>query len=140
MAAYMAIPGTGPQQGRTDDRSVSLRMRGAPRKSSRIEPSILADAAKPSKRFRVSGTQRLALYAAFGGRLQLYPRGYAASKSGPFHSRRAVLGLARAGLMSISATARYAAATKRARELYADAAAAARSDGRGDDETRAAAD
>ncbi|MBR0794400.1 hypothetical protein JQ615_03255 [Bradyrhizobium jicamae] len=109
-----------------------------------MEPSTLADAAKPLKRFRLSGTQRLALYAAFAGRLQLYPRGYAASKTGPFHSRRAVLGLARAGLMSISATARYAAATKRARELYSDAAAAAArvstaalSDGRGGDGVRA---
>jgi hypothetical protein len=74
------------------------------------------------KRFRLSGTQKATLYAALAGRLQLYPRGYAASKSGPFHSRRAVLGLARAGLISISATARYATATKRAREVYANPA------------------
>jgi hypothetical protein len=94
----------------------------APRKSSRTAPHIWADAAKPVKRFRLSETQKAALYAALNGRLQLYPRGYGASKSGPFHSRRAVLGLARAGLISISATARYAAATKRAREVYADPA------------------
>ncbi|WP_426439312.1 hypothetical protein [Bradyrhizobium genosp. P] len=81
---------------------------------------MLADAVTPVKRFRLSGTQKATLYAAFAGRLQLYPRGYAASKSGPFHSRRAVLGLARAGLVSISATARYATATKRARDAYAD--------------------
>ena len=95
-------------------------MRVAPRKLLRTAPPILADAATPVRRFRLSGTQKAALYAALAGRLQLYPRGYAASKSGPFHSRRAVLGLARAGLINISATARYATATKRAREVHAD--------------------
>jgi hypothetical protein len=96
-------------------------MRVAPRKSSSTALYFLTAAAQPVKRFRLSGTQRVALYAVLTGRLQLYPRGYAASKSGPFHSRRAVLGLARAGLINISATARYATATRRARDIYADA-------------------
>ena len=74
------------------------------------------------RRRRLSATQKVALREALAGRLQLYPRGYAASKTGPFHSRRAILGLVRAGLMSLSATARYAAVTKRAREIYAAAA------------------
>lgn len=95
----------------------------APRKLSRTEPRILGDTAKPLKRRRLSGTQKAALLAALTVRLQLYPRGYAASKTGPFHSRRAVLGLARAGLMNISATMRYATATKRAREMHAAAVA-----------------
>ncbi|MGF6310283.1 hypothetical protein ABIB82_004387 [Bradyrhizobium sp. i1.8.4] len=98
-------------------------MSAAPRKSSRIELRILAEAAKPARRRRLSGTQKLALQEALTGRLQLYPRGYAASKTGPFHSRRAILGLVRAGLMSLSATGRYAAVTKRAREIYSDRAA-----------------
>ena len=79
---------------------------------------MLVDAAKPVRRRRVSATQKLALQAALAGRLTLYPRGYAASKTGPFHSRRAVLGLVRAGLMNLSATARYATASKRARDMY----------------------
>jgi hypothetical protein len=97
-------------------------MKAAPRTSSRIELRMLAEAAKPMKRRRLSATQKLALQAALDGRLQLYPRGYAASKTGPFHSRRAVLGLVRAGLMSLSATARYAAVTRRARDIYASPA------------------
>ncbi|WP_246801361.1 hypothetical protein [Bradyrhizobium genosp. L] len=100
-------------------------MKAAPRKSSRIELRMLAEAAKPVRRRRLSATQKLALQAALDGRLQLYPRGYAASKTGPFHSRRAVLGLVRAGLMSLSATARYATVTKRARDSYAGPPAAA---------------
>lgn len=93
-------------------------MKPTPRTSSRIELRMLAEAAKPVRRRRLSATQKLALQAALDGRLQLYPRGYAASKTGPFHSRRAILGLVRAGLMSLSATARYAAVTRRARETY----------------------
>lgn len=93
-------------------------MRVAPRKSSRTEPRSLGDSAKPAKRRRLSATQKAALHEALAGRLQLYPRGYAASKTGPFHSRRAVLGLARAGLIKISATMRYASATRRAREIF----------------------
>ncbi|WP_201456151.1 hypothetical protein [Bradyrhizobium macuxiense] len=79
----------------------------------------------------MSATQKAALQEALAGRLQLFPRGYASSKTGPFHSRRAVLGLVRAGLMSISATMRYAAATRRAREAYA-ATAAGGTSGSGD--------
>ncbi|WP_235999905.1 hypothetical protein [Bradyrhizobium uaiense] len=94
-------------------------MRAAPRKSARIELRMLAEAEKPARRRRLSATQKVALQEALVGRLQLYPRGYAASKTGPFHSRRAILGLVRAGLMSLSATARYAAVTKRARDTYA---------------------
>ncbi|WP_338822234.1 hypothetical protein WDM22_41315 [Bradyrhizobium septentrionale] len=97
-----------------------LTMRAAPRKSSRIELRMLAEAEKPARRRRLSATQKVALQEALAGRLQLYPRGYAARKTGPFHSRRAILGLVRAGLMSLSATARYAAVTKRAREIHAD--------------------
>jgi hypothetical protein len=94
-------------------------MSAAPRKSSRTEPRMLGDTATPSKRRRLSATQKAALHAALSTRLQLYPRGYAASKSGPFHSRRAVLGLVHAGLMNLSATTRYATASKRARDLFA---------------------
>ena len=79
---------------------------------------MLAEAVKPARRRRLSATQKAALQAALAGRLQLFPRGYAASKNGPFHSRRAILGLVRAGLMSLSATARYAALTKRAKEMH----------------------
>ncbi|OKO67631.1 hypothetical protein AC628_38485 [Bradyrhizobium sp. NAS96.2] len=96
-----------------------LTMKGAPRRSSGIELRMLAEAEKPARRRRLSATQKVALQEALTGRLQLYPRGYAASKTGPFHSRRAILGLVRAGLMSLSATARYAAVTKRARDTYA---------------------
>lgn len=81
---------------------------------------MLVEAAKPARRRRLSATQKVALHAALTGRLQLYPRGYATSKTGPFHSRRAILGLVRAGLMNLSATARYAAVTKRGREIYSD--------------------
>lgn len=93
-------------------------MKAAPRKSLGIE-LMRAEAEKPARRRRLSATQKLALQEALAGRLQLYPRGYAASKTGPFHSRRAILGLVRAGLMSLSATARYAAVTRRARDMYA---------------------
>ncbi|WP_225715227.1 hypothetical protein [Bradyrhizobium semiaridum] len=96
-------------------------MTAAPQRLSRTELRMLAEATKPLRRRRVSATQKLALQAALAGRLQLYPRGYAASKTGPFHSRRAILGLVRAGLMSLSATARYATVTKRARDIYGDA-------------------
>ncbi|WP_338829456.1 hypothetical protein [Bradyrhizobium sp. 27S5] len=108
-----------PLQGRADRPELELTMRGAPRKPSRIELRMLAEAEKPARRRRLSATQKVALQEALAGRLQLYPRGYAARKTGPFHSRRAILGLVRAGLMSLSATARYAAVTKRAREIYA---------------------
>lgn len=106
-----------------DDRrpECKLTMKAAPRKSPGIELRMLVEAEKPARRRRLSATQKAALQEAFGGRLQLYPRGYAASKTGPFHSRRAILGLVRAGLMSLSATARYAAVTRRARELHASA-------------------
>ena len=93
-------------------------MKAAPRKSLGIE-LMLAEAEKPARRRRLSATQKLALQEALAGRLQLYPRGYAASKTGPFHSRRAILGLVRAGLISLSATARDAAVTRRARDMYA---------------------
>ncbi|WP_407150029.1 hypothetical protein [Bradyrhizobium sp. ORS 86] len=83
----------------------------------------MGDTAKPAKRRRLSATQKAALHAALAGRLQLFPRGYATSKTGPFHSRRAVLGLARAGLINISATMRYASATRRAREMLSGAMA-----------------
>nr|QIG96850.1 hypothetical protein G6P99_33570 [Bradyrhizobium sp. 6(2017)] len=108
-----------PLQGRAGRPELELTMRAAPRKSSRIELRMLAEAEKPARRRRLSATQKVALQEALAGRLQLYPRGYAARKTGPFHSRRAILGLVRAGLMSLSATARYAAVTKRAREIYA---------------------
>jgi len=98
-----------------------LTMKAAPRKSPGIELRMLVEAEKPVRRRRLSATQKAALQEALAGRLQLYPRGYAASKTGPFHSRRAILGLVRAGLMSLSATARYAAVTRRARELHASA-------------------
>jgi len=88
------------------------------RESLRTELRMLNDALKPARRRRLSATQKVALQVALAGRLQLYPRGYAASKTGPFHSRRAILGLVRAGLMNLSATARYAAVTKRAREIH----------------------
>jgi hypothetical protein len=87
-------------------------------KSPRSEPRMLGDTATPSRRRRLSATQKKALHAALDDRLQLYPRGYATSKSGPFHPRRAVLGLVQAGLMNVSATMRYATATKRAREIF----------------------
>ena len=80
---------------------------------------MLNDTAKPARRRRLSAKQKVALQSALAGRLQLYPRGYATSKIGPFHSRRAIFGLVRAGLMNLSATARYATVTKRAREIYA---------------------
>jgi hypothetical protein len=106
-------------EGRIDPPECELtEMSAAPRKSSRMELRMLAEAAKPARRRRLSATQKTALQAALAARLQLYPRGYAASKTGPFHSRRAILGLVRAGLMSLSATARYAALTKRAREAH----------------------
>ncbi|MGY3440947.1 MULTISPECIES: hypothetical protein [unclassified Bradyrhizobium] len=110
-------------EGRASRPDRELTMKAAPRKSSRIELRMLAEAEKPARRRRLSATQKLALQEALAGRLQLYPRGYAASKTGPFHSRRAILGLVRAGLMSLSATARYAAVTRRAREIYAAPAA-----------------
>jgi hypothetical protein len=109
-------------KGRASGPECELTMRAAPRKSSRIELRMLADAERPARRRRLSATQKVALQEALAGRLQLYPRGYAASKTGPFHSRRAILGLVRAGLMSLSATGRYAAVTRRARETYAAAA------------------
>ncbi len=105
-----------------------LTMKAAPRRSSGIELRMLVEAEKPARRRRLSATQKAALQEAFAGRLQLYPRGYAASKTGPFHSRRAILGLVRAGLMSLSATARYAAVTRRARELHASAPSSGASD------------
>lgn len=117
-----------PWEGRASRPELGLTMRAAPRKSSRIELHMLAEAEKPARRRRLSATQKVALREALAGRLQLYPRGYAASKTGPFHSRRAILGLVRAGLMSLSATARYAAVTKRAREIYAAAAGNAASE------------
>ena len=64
--------------------------------------------------------QKMALEAALTGRLRLYPRGYAASKSGPFHSRQCVLALTRLGLMKVSTTMRFATATKYAREIHAE--------------------
>ncbi|WP_375785620.1 hypothetical protein ACE10Z_40195 [Bradyrhizobium sp. Pha-3] len=105
-------------EGRASRPECELTMKAAPRKSLGIE-LMLAEAEKPARRRRLSATQKLALQEALVGRLQLYPRGYAASKTGPFHSRRAILGLVRAGLMSLSATARYAAVTRRARDMYA---------------------
>src|SRR5882724_3128081 len=96
------------------DRKCELTMTIALRESLRTELRMLNDALKPARRRRLSATQKVALQVALAGRLQLYPRGYAASKTGPFHSRRAILGLVRAGLMNLSATARYAAVTKRA--------------------------
>ena len=118
-----AGPAPGFAEGRASRPECELTMGSAPRKSSRIELRMLAEAEKPARRRRLSATQKLALQEALAGRLQLYPRGYAASKTGPFHSRRAILGLVRAGLMSLSATARYAAVTRRAREMYAAPAA-----------------
>lgn len=64
--------------------------------------------------------QKMALEAALAGRLRLYPRGYAASKSGPFHSRQCVPALTRLSLMKVSTTMRFATATKYAREIHAD--------------------
>ncbi|MFB9262804.1 hypothetical protein ACFFWD_06390 [Bradyrhizobium erythrophlei] len=93
-------------------------MKDALQKLSRMAPRN--GTAGPRKRRPLSAAQKAALVAALAGRLQFYPRGYAASKTGPFHSRRAVLSLARAGLLSFSATMRYAAATARAREIYSD--------------------
>lgn len=110
-------------EGRASRPECELTMKPAPRRASRIELRMLAEAEKPARRRRLSATQKLALQEALAGRLQLYPRGYAASKTGPFHSRRAILGLVRAGLMSLSATARYAAVTRRARDMYEAAAA-----------------
>ncbi|MCP2148381.1 hypothetical protein AB7M56_007578 [Bradyrhizobium elkanii] len=109
-------------EGRASRPECELTMKGAPRKPSGIELRMLAEASRPARRRRLSATQKMALQEALAGRLQLYPRGYAASKTGPFHSRRAILGLVRAGLMSLSATARYAAVTRRAREMYEAAA------------------
>lgn len=105
-----------------------LTMKAAPRKSPGIELRMLVEAERPARRRRLSATQKAALQEALAGRLQLYPRGYAASKTGPFHSRRAILGLVRAGLMSLSATARYAAVTRRARELHEPAPSSGTSD------------
>jgi len=75
-------------------------MKVAPQQSSRGQPSDVVDAASPSKHSGMSARQKAVLDSAMAGRLQLYPRGYATSKSGPFHSRRTVLALAR-GLIVI---------------------------------------
>ncbi|MCA6109787.1 hypothetical protein [Bradyrhizobium cenepequi] len=95
-------------------------MKIAPQKSSRIRQGDMAERASPPKRHSLSASQKAVLNAALAGRLQLYPRGYATSKSGPFHSRRAVASLARTGLLTLSTTMRFATATERGRKIYSE--------------------
>jgi hypothetical protein len=95
-------------------------MKIAPQKSSRMQQGDMADGASQPKHYSLSARQRTVLGAALVGRLQLYPRGYAANKSGPFHPRGIVVSLARAGLMTLSATKRFATATERGREIYSE--------------------
>ncbi|WP_454619678.1 hypothetical protein [Bradyrhizobium cenepequi] len=97
-------------------------MKIAPQKTSRMQQGDMADRVRPSKHRSLSVRQKAVLDAALAGRLQLYPRGYAASKSGPFHSRRAVVSLVRAGLLTLSTTMRFATATARAREIHSEQA------------------
>ncbi len=86
----------------------------------RVQPGDAVAAPSSSKGRAVNARQKAALDAALAGRLQLYPRGYAASKLGPFHSRKVVLSLVRAGLMKVSTTMHFASATSRARDIHSN--------------------
>ncbi|WP_315834247.1 hypothetical protein [Bradyrhizobium prioriisuperbiae] len=86
----------------------------------RQQPGDLGDATNSPKGRSVTARQKAALDSAFVGRLRHYPRGYATSKWGPFHSRQVVFSLVRAGLLKVSPTMRLATLTKRAREIYSD--------------------
>ncbi|MGY3616085.1 hypothetical protein [Bradyrhizobium sp. USDA 10063] len=95
-------------------------MKIAPQESSRTQQRDMGGGASPPKHHSLSARQKAVLRAALAGRLQLYPRGYAASKSGPFHPRGVVVSLARAGLLTLSATKRFATATERGRDIYSE--------------------
>ncbi|MGO4711738.1 hypothetical protein [Bradyrhizobium sp. 2TAF24] len=87
-------------------------------KPRRARPGDLANATGSPRSAAITARQQAALGAALAGRLRFYPRGYAASGSGPFYTQRTILSLTRAGLLKLSTTMRFATATKRAREIY----------------------
>jgi len=91
-------------------------MKGASEKLPHLRSGEATGAASHPRRRSMSASQKAALDDALVQRLRLYPRGYAASKSGPFHSRQAVLSLVRAGLLHVSSTMLFASVTERGRE------------------------